>query len=254
MSYFVEIRAGVRRTGPPRLVELEEVSKHRGFRSVFCFDAETAQFIQDVGSTSNLRGRPVYCSELFMDFDQGNPVEFREWLRSSGLQFETYDSGGRSIHFHIAMEPVYGGWVPTACKRWVQQHSKGADVSFYHPAGMYRLPGTFHAKHAGRCKRLIEEGGDNKLVLTEPPARETRPFEATGSREDFFLMLLERREPGGRSMFLWRLAMTAAQAGIGFEETLENVRWWNSQQSQPHVDQHVVRQCESAYQQLARRA
>ena len=254
MSYYVEIRAGVRRTGPPRLVPLDEVSKHLGFRSVFCFDADTASLINELGSTSNLRGRPVYCDVLLLDFDQGDPVEFREWLRSSGLAFETYDSGGRSIHFHIPVEPVFGPWVPAAAKKWVQQHSKGADISFYHPAGMYRLPGTFHAKHAGRSKHLIEEGGTNKLVLTEPPARETRPFEATGSREEFFLLLLESREPGGRQPFMWRLAMTAAQAGMELEETLENVRWWNERQAQPHPDHIVERQCLSAYNQLTRRA
>lgn len=254
MNYFVEIRAGVRRTSPPRLVPLDEVSSHRGFRSVFAFDTETAQFIQDVGSTSNLRGRPVYTDVLLMDFDNGDPTEFREWLRSSGLQFETYDSGGRSIHCHIAMEPVYGGWVPAACKRWVQQNSKNADISFYHPAGMFRLPGTFHAKHAGHCKHLIEEGGDTKLVLTEPPAREIRPIESSGHREDFFLLLLEHKEPGGRQPFMWRLGVTAAQAGMEFQEALENMLWWNQQQSQPHPDQIVERQCLSAYQQLARRA
>ena len=254
MGYYIEIRAGVRRTGPPRLVPLDEAHKHLGFRSVFAFDEDTAALIQELGSTSNLRGRPVYADTLFLDFDDGDPTEFREWLRSSGLAFETYDSGGRSIHIHIPLEPIYGSWVPGACKKWVQSRSKAADISFYHPAGMYRLPGTFHSKHAGRCKRLIEEGGESKLVLTEPPARESRVVEATGAREDFFQLLLESREPGHRSQFLWRLGITAAQAGLPMEEALDGMRWWNGRQSAPHPDHHIVRQCESAYQQLARRA
>lgn len=251
--YYIEIRAGVRRSGPPRLVSLEEAGVHRGFRSTFAYDEDTATIIREVGGTSNLRGRPVYCDVLYMDFDDHDPVAFLEWLRGSGLAYEVYDSGNRSVHVHIPVVPVFGSWVPAAVKRWTKIHAPTADTSFLHPAGVYRLPGTFHPKNPGKCKQLVESLPGDRLVLVEPPEREMRSIEASGSREDFFLLLLEHREPGGRQPFMWRLAITAAQAGMDLQETLENMLWWNAKQSQPHPEHIVERQCLSAYNQLTRR-
>ena len=254
--WHVEIRSTVRRSGPPRLVPHDQVHLHTGFRSIVAYDEITALTILQNGGTQGLRDIPVRADTLFMDFDNVEPTAFRAWLRASGIGYEEWDSANRSVHFHIPLEPIYGSWVPAAMKAWVKQHAPDADTSFYHAAGMYRLPGTFHHRNPGKCKSLVERVEGSKLVLTAPPPR-IRAFsmpEESKSTEDFFSMLTQGQGTGGRSQFAWRLAMTAAEAGIEFNEALKHVEWWNERFASPPLDDAMIlRQCESAYKRIANR-
>lgn len=256
--YFVEIRAGVRRSGPPLLVPLDDVHRHTGFRSICAFDSDLAQFIHDQGSTENLRGQPVYADTLFVDFDGTDPSEFREHLRASSLAYREYDSGNRSVHFHVPLVPVFGAWVPAAMKQYIKRYAPTADTSFYHPAGMYRLPGTYHAKRPGRCKVLIDVHDGAQLSLAVPAKSapimtiETEdPEEATGQ---LFRLLTQAKGPGHRSAHIWLLSTSAAEAGLSFDEALDHLRFWNERfASPPHDEAVLIKQCESAYRRAARR-
>lgn len=250
-TYYIEIRAGVRRSGGPNLVPLQDAHKYIGFRSVFAYDDTIAEVIRLQGNTSNLRGKPVYADTIFTDFDNHDPVEFREWLRASGIAHTEWDSGNRSVHFHVQIQPVYGEWVPHACKAWTLQHAPTADISFLHPAGQYRLPGTFHPKRPGRRKLMTYQQEGQPLVLEEPPKREFKiALHDDTTIVDFYTLLLVPKLEGGRQPYIWRLAITAAQAGMEFAETLEHLHWWNSRFCTPmHQDSILQRQCESAYKQ-----
>lgn len=254
MSHWVEIRAAVRRTGVPRLVPLAEVDQHTGFRSTFAYDADTAQRIRDQGSTGGLRHCPVYADTLFMDFDGHQPDEFREWLAGSGLAYEEYDSGNRSVHFHIPLLPVFGPWVPRACKLWVKRRAPTADVSFYHPAGMYRLPGTYHPKQPGRCKMLVGHKSGDILALTQPAAETYTPRHADETTpERFFTTLMQAVGEGQRRPRAWLLATMAAECGLEFNEAVDHLLWWNSRLVlPPHAEDTIVQQVTSAYRRLAR--
>jgi hypothetical protein len=253
--YFVEIRAAVARVGKPVLVPLAEVHKHTGFRSAFAYPENVADFIREQGSTNNLRGMPVYADTLFMDFDSHRPDDFLAWLATSGLAYSVWDSGGRSVHVHIEMEPALGPWVPDAMRAWTKQHAPTADVSFLHPAGMYRLAGTYHHRNPGRCKTMTDKRDGTKLKLS--PVAGIKPFvatEATGTREHFFMLLTERKTEGHRAPFIWRIATAGAEAGLPYEEVLEHVRWWNEHFCfPPRDDRTIMNQVQSAYRRHEKR-
>lgn len=255
MTYYVEIRATVQRSGRPRLVPLTEVGNYRGFRSTFAFSEQLAARIEATGAMRDLRGESVYADTLFMDFDGHDPADFRLWLQSSGLAWDEYDSGNRSVHFHIPMEPVEGAWVPQAMKAWTKLHAPTADTSFLHPAGQYRLPGTYHAKQPGRRKQLVASGLGVPLVLERPSIMPRIVFrDDETSREDFFGMLLVTKGEGSRRPWLWQAATTGAEAGLSFDEVLEGLLVWNTHCCQPpHEKQTVLKQVEAAFRRLSHR-
>lgn len=221
-----------------------------GFRSVFAYDKETADFIRERGSTAKLLGFSVYADTLFMDFDGHDPTAFREWLLKSPLAFEEWDSGNRSVHFHIPLEPVYGVWVPEACKRWVKQHTPTADTSFYHPSGQYRLPGTYHVKRPGRRKELIAVRAGECLRLERPEIDIpiVRPAGEPKDAVNFFVCLMERVGEGARRPHAWRTAVQGLEAGIAYDEVMKCLLWWNDNYCvPPHSDLAIAKQVEGAY-------
>ncbi len=256
MSYLVEIRTAVQRRGPPRLVPLAEVDQHRGFRSCFAYDAATVQRIREQGGTGGLRNCEVFADMLFMDFDGHDPTQFREWLAGSGLGYEEWDSGGRSVHFHIPMQPVFGAWVPQACKQWTRRHAPTADVSFLHPAGVYRLPYTYHSKHAGRCKVPVGGQAGHLLTLAKPADERYVPAAIQDSTpERFYTMLTKAVGEGNRRPYAWHLATVAAECGMEFDDAVEHLLWWNQHLCDPaHSADAIIKQVESAYRRLAREA
>lgn len=257
MAIFVEVRPTVKRAGPPILVPLAEVHKHTGFRTIVGYSSEVADMIREQGSTLNLKHLPVYADTMFMDFDGHDPVEFRTWLQASGLAYTEWDSGNRSFHYHIAMEPIEGTWVTAAMKAWTKQHAPTADVSFCHPAGMYRLPGTFHHKQPGRCKTLLHSQPGTCLRLERPALDLGLRFqldEPTGTQEEFFRLLMQAKNEGHRAPHLFKLAITGAESGMSYEEVLEHMRWWNRfHASPPRDDLTIQSQCDSAFRRLARK-
>lgn len=255
--YLVEIRPGVRRMGKPKLVPLADVGNYTGFRSVFAYPPETAEIIELQGGTQGLRGFEVYADTILMDFDDHDPVEFRQLLISEQIAHEIYDSGGRSIHVHIPLdEPVCGSWVPAAMKQWVLRYAPTADISFYSPSGQYRLPGTFHAKHPGKCKTLISSMKGRMIRLEEPEYKPNAPIHEDDevTEEDLFAELTSKKSVGGRSMQLWKIATKAGQLGKTEEQALDLMRFWNSHAATPPHDEEVlINQLNSAYKRLRRR-
>jgi len=252
--FYVEVRATVRRSGPIRLVPLDEIHEHHGFRSVYAFDEETAEQLREQGTTSGLCGASVYAEEILVDFDGRDSKAFRDQLMADGIDFAMYDSGNRSDHYHIRLEPVQGWWVPAAMKEWVKRRAPTADLSFYHPAGMYRLPGTFHWKKPGQMKHLVMSNTGKPVKLDQSLAPAPINFVgAGGSEEELFSLLSDVKGPGQRSPHIWRIATTAAECGKTQTETLELLSWWNEQFCKPPQDPSVlVSQCEKAYKRLAR--
>jgi hypothetical protein len=252
--YWVELRATVRRTGPPKLVPLVDIAKYVGFRSVFAFDDDTARQIRETGTTADMRGTPVYADTLFVDFDKSDGIEFIAHLQQQGIAHQVWHSGGRSIHVHVPLIPVFGDWVPAACKEYLKAHAPGADLSFIHPVGVYRLPGTYHPKRPGKRKELRAEQAGAALQLVQPANSSPRiTFDEGGRVEDFFIRLLERKSTGERHKWIWFLATKGAEAGLAFDVTLDAIRWWNARMTDsPHDDYVLQSQCTKAYERLAR--
>lgn len=240
------------------MVRLSELDGYTGFRSVFAFSTGVAERIRAEGSTSGLRDEAVYADTLFVDFDSSDGANFRDYLIANGIAFERWHSGGRGTHFHIPIQPIYGSWVPRACKEWLRERAPDSDLSFFHQAGMYRLPGTFHAKRPGQFKHLLASSDGETLQIKAPAAaalaRLAAAPDAETTREQFFLMLTERKGEGHRRPFIWRLATVAAEIGMEFDEAVEHLAFWNDNYCEPpHELDVLVKQAESAYRRLARR-
>ena len=255
-SVWVEVRSSVRRSGPPRLVPLAEVHQHTGFRSVYAFDEATTNKIRQERHTSNMRGTAVFADTLFVDFDNCDGSGLIAHLTAEGIAFERWSSGGRSIHLHIPIVPVFGSWVPFAMKSWMRERAPEADLSFYHPSGVYRLPGTYHFKHPGRRKELIDVFEGRTLVLPEvdPEQFSVMELEEMGGTEDLFCLLTQHTGEGHRRPRAWKIATLAAESGVDFEEALVLMAWWNSRCcTPPHSSQVLHSQCEQAYRRVFRR-
>jgi hypothetical protein len=252
MAYWTEIRPGLKRSGKINLVPTNRVSFYRGFRSVYAFDDATRDLILDTNSTANLRGTAVYADTLFTDFDDHNPVDFRDFLVKSGLGYSEWYSGGRSYHFHIRLHPLCEVWLPQACKTWVRQHAPTADLSFYSTSGMYRLPGTFHSKYPGQSKQCLNFYDGTSLVLEAPEIpSSTHPFVGKVPGDtDFWVLLHYPKPPGQRTSYIWLLGTTAAEAGIGLADACRNILVWNSQQAQAHPTEYVVERVHQAYKRV----
>ena len=163
MTWYVEWRPTVRRRGKIQLVPVDELYRYTGFRSVYAYNNEVYRHILDTNSTKGLHGSTVYSDMLLLDFDDCAPkaLEFQGFLERNNINYQRFTSGNRSIHFHVELvEPMMGASVPWQQKRWVQQNAEGADISFYHPSGMYRLTGTYHIKNPGHKKCILDEKTD----------------------------------------------------------------------------------------------
>lgn len=259
MTYWAEVRAGVRRSGPVRLVPVEEIGRHSGFRSVFCFDDDTAEMIREQGGTRGLRHVSVYSDVLLLDFDGRESDYFDRYLREQGIAFERYDSGNRSDHYHIPIVPIEGADVPARCKAWVQKHAPTADQSFYHQAGMYRLPGTFHPKQPGQYKRLVAAVSGVLLALSAPAALPPISYVAEQTSDDakqtfIELMMKPYTRSIGRRPHMFMLAVNGAEAGMEFDEVLDAVLWWNSNMNpEPHAPSAVEQQVHGGFRAAARK-
>jgi len=255
MKHYVEVRNNTRRNGPPKLVPLSEVHNYRGFRSVFAWNEVLTEHVNATGSTRDMRGMPVYCDVVLVDFDNTDPHEFISYLDTARIGYEVYDSGNRSVHVHIPIEPIEGEWVPRAVKHFVRQHAPNADLSFYHQAGMYRLPGTYHKK-TGRSKELVNSVCGDKLIITEPAVQPlpVRDADASTVPEDFYMCLLRRRGPGQRSPHIWLLARMACDIGLSREDAMLALIWWNDRFADPPQDmQTLERQLDEGFKPSARR-
>lgn len=248
MTLWCEVRAWQQRVGKPVLVPLAAVDGYRGFRSVYCFDSVVAGIIRERGSTEGLRDSPVYSDTLFLDFDDTDPTDTMLLLYDEGISHRVYQSGNRSIHIHVDIEPMAGLHVPWSQRLWVAANCPGADHSFYHAAGMYRLPGTMHEK-TRRRKVLLHtiHGSQLEIPLVEPRSMVERTRSGVTSSK-FMALLLRRQDEPGRRVFAWRLAKTAHDEGLSEAEALEGMRWWNSRFCFPSLeDRYLVERTRQVY-------
>lgn len=167
----VEIRSTVVRSGTPRIVPYADRYNYTGFTSMYGYLEDAVKEIRRTGSTRNFKRFPVFSDTLFVDFDNQDEAadDFRGLLESLEIRFDRYHSGGRSIHFHIPIEPMYGLNVPASQRYWMEKNAPLADMSIYKHAGLYRLPGTYHAKYPGNKKKLLDSSEGNKLVIENRP-------------------------------------------------------------------------------------
>lgn len=246
MTYYYEHRPTKIRQGPPRLVTREELDQRRGFRSVYGWPEDAANHVRTTGSSAGLKWFPVYSDELLLDFDDAPEAADRavSWALDSGVAYSVWKSGGRSIHLHIKVQPMLGQSVPHSQKQFVAATFPGADLAFYHAAGMYRLPGTAHEKNPGCYKELIEkwDGIAWPIPLINQPL--FRPSASRGSQRDpadldailTHMLFKTVHEGEGRNKHAYNMAKLLKDLGHDYDRALEVVANWSDDFAVPPID------------------
>ena len=240
---LVEIRPTVTRTGKPKLVPYNDRHKYTGFTSVYGFLEEAVKSIEGSRSTRGLGRTPVYSDILYVDFDDNEEaaVKFRaDIIRIYDCEYKMYHSGGRSIHFHIPIEPMYGINVPFSQKTWMENIAPEADMSIYRHSGLYRLPGTYHSKNPGKKKELLDEREGRKIRIENRPraAVPTIDDEVEEKGEEYFHMILGKLlntqiSEGGRHPHAYKIAMAGRTSGKSKDYTRRLLGMWNHDNCYP---------------------
>jgi hypothetical protein len=179
-----------------RLLTRAELQGKVGYRSVYGFSEVSCAYFRDINAVKNSRGMVVYCDELLVDIDDDEPAAAGLYttLCELGVAFSTWDSGGRSIHFHIPHEPVWSSDLPYSQKMFLRGLGARVDESIYQCGRIFRLPGTVHEK-TSKKKVLLEEKVGSTLVIPIIPTPQqnlTRLGVADGEGLGEFAILLNR--------------------------------------------------------------
>lgn len=219
---------------------------HHGFRSVYCWRWQERQELEQRGHLRRIQDIPVVSTELLVDFDD-KPTEadqFSVWLQDNGIMFNKYQSGNRSTHYHVLTTWQEGVWVPYAQREWARRYAVGADLTIYHHAGLFRLPGTFHEKSPGGRKTLLYAASGRPLEIPrQEPRLRSIPLTPLGSDEAAEKLqrgLGRTVTEGGRRVHAWYLGAMAYDAGLTFEQACDKILEWNISRSVPALDQGTV--------------
>lgn len=245
------------RSGSVNLLPYEAAHTQPGFISVFGYPEEAQQHILGTNTTAGLRGVPLYCDLIYLDFDDNEQgaADAEHTLQRLGLHYELFSTGrpGR-YHFHIPAAPLLRSDVPFRVMSWVTQNFHGTDNSLYKTSGIIRTEGTFHNKAPGKRKEWLRTG-EGCLVDIMTATRDVMPrvFTAQDSSDAEAAEVLENLwvEPcyeGGRNRQVYRRAYLAKIAGIDLCRAEELLKSWNELMVHPPLyEGEVVTTVRSAY-------
>jgi hypothetical protein len=237
------------------MVPEEDLPSKRGFTSVYGFDAKTAGFFKDAGTTKGAKHFPVYSERLWMDFDNAD-AECEVVVNTAierGLRVEVYDTGNRGYHVCLFHQPVFDKRLPYSQKAWIKDQKFNVDFCLYQAGHLLRLNGTRHEK-TGRIKSLTfsQPGDIFELPLLDEPVRERRISDTNGdfSISDFSNMLVwfTRNPPknGERNHKCFSLAAGLLAAGVSVGAMTELVTLMNIELPDPIDDEELSRTLSSA--------
>lgn len=207
----------------------EQLDKHLGFRSVYMFNKETYNYIQEKNAVRSLSKFPVYSDMLFVDFDDGDKsIEtFKKVMNTSGIGWEMYFSGRKGYHFHVPIEPMYGVYVPFSQKQFILGLGiETADTSIYKHTGLFRTAGTYH-NVTGNPKELVDKQDGNVLRLPYiEPEEELEVVEGNTASLAAALTnahygVVDEPSPGSRHNQLLAIAKYLAAAGATMDTALD---------------------------------
>lgn len=153
-----------------------------GFSSVYGFSESDARAMENTESYASFKG--VVSSPLLkVDCDAQEASETVEgWLKQQEIGYQKYTTGNRGHHYEINRLASPSQLLPSIDKAFVSRTFPGADISFYHHVGLYRLPGAIHQK-TGRKKALLEHVEGRILDMTTEQADSvTHPFSRASNR------------------------------------------------------------------------
>ena len=262
MTNWIEVSDRPLHGVPPKLVHEDDVDDCVGFRSVYSYPEETAKWIsknwsdkhQVFGSVNGLvaSGMDVGSDRIYMDIDD-DPESAAKWLKCLkdwNISHSVWDSGNRSVHIHIVTPYKCDRRIPHSQRVFLEQWgaSIGAttDTSIYHAAGLYRLPGTIHAK-TGRAKTFVSQHVGTALDYPIADIRKSvKPEDEGEVLSVLWRLLLTPMQAGGRRFHLWKMCSQADKLGWDVDKILEHMLEWNKwneekwQLSEQEIEQKVM--------------
>jgi hypothetical protein len=184
-----------------------------GFMSTYLYKKEALEFYDKKNSIKGLGKKKFKCYSpvIYFDFDDEPEaaLALEAKLVSNRVKFNTYNSGGRSVHFHVARnsEPSYD--LPASDKKFVSDLAPKADDCLYQHGRVFRLAGTLH--HATGDPKILLNSYDGSSVnidiIEVPRARNTTVSHEYGILfEDQFVMgCMMGASTGGRNKMLFML-------------------------------------------------
>ncbi len=206
-------------------------SDNPGYASVYMFDENAAKTIIESKSSAGMSRFPVLTDTLVMDLDNG-PDQLKaaqDKLKALGLYHKVWSSGSKGFHVVLRHpETLYGSNVPYSQRVWVEALDVGADLSLYQHGRILSLPGRIHPKTGNRKVAVETVPGDELTIsLLNPPGPVFTVGENGGLSEleaglwTALQALASEPLPGNRHTRLWSTAQHFADAGVGFEATLD---------------------------------
>ena len=213
-----------------------------GYRSLYGYDPETVELIRERNGTWGLAGQSVYSDDLLVDFDDQYEAAYEMEKTLSAYTYSMWNSGGRSIHFHIQIEPMYSEAVPYIQKAWMQENYPLADASIYKTSGMYRLPGTYHESNPGKRKTLLSTNKGGLLQIKMPEGIEipipNTSFEVNPDNSEMLTrhldnLLLKDIGNGERNSHTFKIAATCRDLGEPLPYAIALAHTWNRTMCRP---------------------
>jgi hypothetical protein len=238
------------------ILEVKDLGERKGFRSVYLIDDTGKDWVRSHNGVSGFgaSGLPVWGDKLYVEFDDSLEAarELYKRLVKDCIGFKIYESGNRSIHFHINRFIEPSPFAPGSDKVFVQGIAPKADMSLYRHLQPFRIEGTIHAK-TGKPKVLLEEvlGGSYTVPTIEStvpkPAQFTRNLSAVFEDEVVLGLSILGSDKGQRNKRLFDLSLNLRQHGV----PQEVAEWWvltaNENNRPPEQDSLVINIVRSVY-------
>jgi hypothetical protein len=209
---------------------------------VYGYPPSTADVIAKQQNTAKLAGLDLYSDVLLVDFDDqpAAAAAFEELLVVGGLAFMEFESGNRSVHFHVPIVPMTGPATAHSQKEWIAKNAPLADDTIYKPSGLFRLPGTWHEKNPGHSKLLTKTSTGRRLNIPQADkVIEHNPMTSPSSLK-LERAMNSRRHQGNRRVHAWYIAMLAYNLGFKEGETYDMVSRWNNRFAEPKLVEDVI--------------
>ena len=255
-EYLYEVRTTKIRKAAIQLVPYSELSNYQGFRSMYGYTQETADLIMETKSTAGLDGAPVYSDLLLVDFDNNEDAAHAMADELRAYDWVKFDSGGRSIHLHIRINPMFGANVPHIQKLWMFQNFPKADLSIYKTAGIYRLANTIHEKNPGRAKKVLETnlvGNALELKLKDDIMPEPKKYTFIENSEltnilECLISIEVKEGTVGRNTHVFKIGRVCNELGLSPYDAIKLSTIWNEKMCIPSLPEaSLISAIKSAY-------
>lgn len=235
-----EYRQNLYRVGDPVLVPKQETLE--GFRSYFGFPKETADAIIKKGNTANLKSMAVFADEILIDVDDSKQfANVQRIIDGLGWQYTKYNSGGRSEHYHIPIQPCSSSSLPYSIQQFLTEVGLGRGVIDHSPirhSGMFRTEGKKHRKTGKQKRRVSSRQG---VIPTVPIVHEPEveiDINVDGSEHDGYMysyLLMSKVGVGERYTRIYALIQHGLRAGEDMESIVNDIHNWNDNLEEPHT-------------------